>query len=216
MDLTQRFRVIVWFIVISLLRLFLFPATSLAATGWMKFFRKDTLLNQYRRAYATEGPRLWMGTYGDGVVIYDGANTRTLTTKNTVSKPGKYDGLISDMVTCLTIDSRNGRAWIGTIAGLSSCDLAGRDWQRFDDTNGLPNAQIRDVAVDETGRVWVATPSGVACYDGNAWSRFDTSKGLHEDNVQSLNVQDGGIWVATVGGSIARFDGSRFKTYLHY
>ncbi len=216
MDISQRARFIVMVLLMSLFRLFLFPATSLAATGWMKYFRKDALLNQYHRAYTVEGKRLWMGTYGDGVVIYDGRETKTLTTKNSNSSPEKRDGLISDHITCLAIDQRNSRVWIGTNAGLSSCDLDGKNWQRFDDTNGLPNVIVRDVAIDNAGRIWVATPSGVAAYDGANWQRYDATKGLHEDNTQCLQVQEDGVWVATVGGSISRFDGDRWTTYLKY
>ncbi|MBF0410558.1 MAG: hypothetical protein HQM10_24645 [Candidatus Riflebacteria bacterium] len=209
-------RWLVFLVLMSLLSLFLFPSTSYANNGWLKYFRKDTLLNTYTRAYAMSNDKLYVGTYGDGLVVYDGNNTKAYTTKNTNSSVNVSDGLISDLITCLTVDTQNNRIWIGTNEGISSCNLSGEEWNRYTVKNGLPNEVIRDIAVDEKGNVWAGTPSGVARYDGTDWKIYNSSSGLFEDSIHSVTVRNGCVWVATVGGSVSRFDGQNWKVFMHY
>lgn len=204
------------FVILSLISLFFFPATSYASSSWLKFFRKDTLLNSYMRAYAVSGEKLFVGTNGDGVVVYTGDQTRNVNTKNSGSAPGANDGLISDNVTTLCLDERNGRLWIGTIEGLCSCSLETTDWKRFSTRDGLPNDVIRDVAVDAAGLVWVGTPSGVGVYDGSTWKTYDDKSGLHENSVHSLTVQGDSVWVASVGGAVSRFKDGAWKLFMRY
>lgn len=209
-------RWIVFLVLMSLISLFFFPSTSYAATTWMKYFRKDALLNTYMRAYAVRGEQLWVGTYGDGVVVYDGSNTKNFNSRNTNSKGNVKDGLISDAVNCLTIDEKGGRVWVGTNEGLSSCNFDGAEWKRFSTKDGLPNDVIRDLAVDDHGHLWVGTPSGVAEYDGETWKVHNSSNGLTEESVHALTIEGGCIWVATVGGTICRYNGESWKTFMHY
>ena len=209
-------RWIVFLVLMSLISLFFFPSTSYAATTWMKYFRKDALLNPYMRAYAVRGEQLWVGTYGDGVVLYDGSNTKNFNAKNTISKPELKDGLVNDSVTCLTVDEKGGRLWVGTVEGLSSCNFDGAEWKRFTTSDGLPNNMIRDLAVDDRGHLWVGTPSGVAEYDGEAWKVHNASNGLPEEGVQSLTIEGNAVWVATVGGTVLRYNGDSWKAFMHY
>lgn len=206
-----------WFVllvILSLISLFLFPSTSYADTSWLKFSKKDTLLNTYMRAYAVDREKLWVGTYGDGLVVYTGQATRNYTIKNTGSKPGTYDGLVSDLITCLAIDEREGRLWVGTQQGLCSCSLNAQNWKRFTSAEGLPNDVIRDVTVDGKGSVWVATPSGIVRIEGETVKVFNSSSGLEDENIQSVTVQGDSIWAATSGGTVSRFNGTDWKTFL--
>ncbi|MBI3037770.1 hypothetical protein HYY75_01780 [bacterium] len=209
-------RWVLLFFLLSLISLFFFPSTSYALEGWMKYFRKDILLNTYSRAYAVDHEKLWVGTNGDGIVVYTGKDTRNFNSKNTNSLPNLKDGLVSDNITCLLVDQPGERVWVGTNEGLSSCNLDAKDWRRFSSKDGLPNDIIRDIAIDEKGIIWVATPSGVASFDGSVWKTYSSQNGLFEDNVQSLKTLGGSVWIATVGGSICRFDGTSWKTFMHY
>ncbi len=214
MESTSRWLVLL--VILSLISLFFFPATSYADSSWLRFFKKDTLLNTYMRAYAVSGDKLWVGTYGDGVVVYTGYATKNYCIKNTGSKPGVYDGLVSDLITSLTIDEKENRVWVGTTQGLSSCNLSGENWKQYTTKDGLPNDVIRDVAVDDKGGVWVATPSGLAKLEGEGWKAFGSETGLDDLNFQSLTIQGGSVWVATVAGTIARFDGTTWKKFLFH
>jgi len=210
----QNKRCMLMFVIISLLGMFFFPSRGCAATNWMKYFRKDTLLNTYMRAYAVQGDRLWVGTWGDGVVVYTGNDTKNYNSKNTRSAPELSDGLVSDCITTLAVDERGGRVWIGTNDGLSSCNLDAADWKRYTSKDGLPNDVIRDVAIDDKGLLWVGTPSGVASFDGENWKVYDSSSGLHENSIHSMTVTGDTVWIATVGGSVCRFKDGEWKMFM--
>jgi len=212
----NRIRWLVFFVIVSILSLFLFPATSYAGTGWMKYFRKDTLLNTYMRAYAVSGDKLWVGTYGDGLVVYTGDETINYNSKNTKSDPNHNDGLLSDCITALTIDEKRGRIWIGTNEGLASCNMEAKAWERYFTKNGLPNDVIRDIAIDDSGNLWVGTPLGVAKYDGENWKTYDENSGLYENSVHTITVQNDAVWVATVGGSVSRYKDGEWKLFLRH
>lgn len=212
MEFSPRWLVLL--VILSLISLFFFPSTSYAGTSWLKFNKKNSLLNTYTRAYAVEGDRLWVGTYGDGVVVYNGMSEKNYCIKNTGSKSGTYDGMISDLVTCLTIDEKAGRVWIGTNQGLCSCNLLGQNWKQFSMKDGLPNDVIRDVAIDGSGNVWVATPSGMAKHDGETWKVFNSDSGLEDQNIEAITIEGDNLWIASVGGTVSRFNGSVWKTLL--
>jgi ligand-binding sensor domain-containing protein len=196
--------------------MFFFPKKGYAETNWLKYFRKDALLNKYMRTYAVHGDNLWVGTYGDGLVIYDGKKTKNFNNKTTRTSPSRDDGLVSDYITCITIDEKAGRVWLGTNAGVSSCDLDCKNWKRFSSKNGLPNDVIRDLAIGPKGNLWVGTPSGVTKFDGENWKTYDETNGLKQNSVHSIKVKSDSIWVGTVGGTVSRFKNDTWKTFITY
>lgn len=204
------------FILISLISMFFFPQKGYADTNWMKYFRKDALLNTYMRTYAVMDDNLWVGTYGDGLVVNDGKKKTSFTNKNTRSSPAQNDGLISDYITCMSIDEKKGRIWLGTNEGLSSCDLEGKEWKSFKAKDGLPNDVIRDLALDKNGHLWVGTPSGVAQYDGEDWKIHNEKTGLQACSVHSLKAKGESIWLGTVGGTVSRYKDGEWKTFMSY
>ncbi len=44
--------------------------------------------------------------------------------------------------------------------------------------DGLPSAHVRDVTQDSQGRIWFATRSGIAAYDGLEWTTYNPADGL--------------------------------------
>lgn len=204
------------FLIMKMISILFFPATSYANSAWLKYFRKDTLLNTYMRAYAVQEDKLWVGTYGDGVVVYNGDTTTNFNVKNTRSTPQTNDGLISDYITSIAIDHKKARVWLGTNEGLASCDFAGGEWERYTSRDGLPNDVIRDLAIDKKGCLWVGTPSGVARFNGDSWIIFDEKTGLHQDSVHSITVTGDSVWVGSVGGSVSRYRNGQWKLFVRH
>lgn len=208
-----------WFLLLVLMKIisiFFFPAVTFANSGWLRYFRDATILNAYRRAYAVQDERLWLGTFGDGIMIHDGEKVKNLTVENTRSSRRVSDGLVSNYVTSLIIDQKKGRVWIGTNEGLSSCDLEGKNWIRFSSKDGLPSDVIRDLAIDEKDHLWVATPSGAARFDGENWETFNEKTGLLQDSIHSITARDGSVWIGTVGGSVSRYKDGSWKTVVGF
>ena len=194
-----------------------FPKKVFADSKWLKHFRNDSLLNTYKTCYAMSDDAVWVGTNGDGILVYKADGTsKQFTNKNTRSNPSFNDGLKEDSITCLAIDEINGMVWIGTISGVARCNVEGKEWARYTYKEGLPNDVIRDIDVDSMGNVWVGTPSGVAMLvAGN--EKFTTF--AHEaatGSVHSIKVKNDAVWVGNVSGLIGCYKDGVWKTIMGY
>ncbi|MBZ0112626.1 MAG: diguanylate cyclase [Thermoanaerobaculia bacterium] len=77
--------------------------------------------------------------------------------------------------------------------------------------DGLPDDTVNSLAQDGTGFVWIATPDGLARYDGYTVRRYvhdsDDPFSLPHDDVRTLAVDpEGRLWLGTRGGGLARYD----------
>lgn len=67
--------------------------------------------------------------------------------------------------------------------------------------DGLPSPSVYGIAQDHEGMMWMATRSGIACYDGTAWQTFKPSDGLPALAFDKITVDPAGhIW------ALSRFD----------
>lgn len=85
---------------------------------------------------------------------------------------------------------------------------------------GLPSNLINTVFVDRMGYVWVASPNGLARYNGYDFERFysnvNDSTALHGSIVYSMmQASDGKIWMGTNPAFIEQYDPDTrtFKSY---
>ncbi len=121
--------------------------------------------------------------------------------------------VLTDYINTLAF-SPDGRLLVGTRNGL---------WIIQDDvsthiTDGLPNLNVRAVAVDGK-TVWVGTPGGVARFDGPRIQRVFTMQpdGLLHDNVQSIAVVDKRIFFGTVAGlGVYQMEKDRWEKHTPY
>lgn len=165
---------------------------------------------------------LWMGTYGNGVIRFDGhawQQYQPLTKKKNPGPDGKqvceqrlnkweWSHLVNTMVTDMT-----GAVWIGTEFGLLRTE---EDRLVLQDVENIPDRVITSLMVDSYGIVWVGTDLGVGRYDAAArkWlPQFihgedsyldrtrDTYGKLTKGRVFAM-VQDRRktVWIATAGG----------------
>jgi signal transduction histidine kinase/ligand-binding sensor domain-containing protein/ActR/RegA family two-component response regulator len=66
---------------------------------------------------------------------------------------------------------------------------------------GLPNEQVHTARQDKFGRIWMATPAGLACYNGNSIKVYDTRSGLECLGLRTINItNDGMVWIGTDRG----------------
>lgn len=108
----------------------------------------------------------------------------------------------------------------GTQLGLGT--LRDGRWV-FAHPDGPATNKVRGFAVDDAGRVWVATggdPAGAGTYryDGTGWTNF--TRATHPAQMTSDNVyavaagRDGDVWLATWGGGVIRCaPGDVFTTF---
>lgn len=83
---------------------------------------------------------------------------------------------------------------------------------------GLPNEQVHATKQDKYGRIWMATPAGLACYNGNTIKVFDTRTGLECLGLRTVHITDDGIvWVGTDRGLEAiQVQGSKINLQLKF
>jgi signal transduction histidine kinase/CheY-like chemotaxis protein/ligand-binding sensor domain-containing protein len=66
---------------------------------------------------------------------------------------------------------------------------------------GLPNEQVHALDQDKLGRLWIASPAGLACYNGNSIKIFDTRSGLDCLGLRTICIAaDGTVWIGTDRG----------------
>jgi diguanylate cyclase (GGDEF)-like protein len=144
---------------------------------------------------------LWAGTYGNGLLRWDGARFLDW---------GTRDGLLSDSVNAVAED-RDGVVWIGTERGLNR--LAGSRISAFGRREGLPSDVINGLAVGGGGRLWVATDSGIALVVGGALRRTVTDARIVKASILSMTEDAAGrLWIGTDQG-LLELDGDRLLAY---
>jgi signal transduction histidine kinase/ligand-binding sensor domain-containing protein len=80
--------------------------------------------------------------------------------------------------------------------------------------DGLPSSLVWDVLQDATGRMWFATRTGIAVYDGAQWRTFHQTDGLAHPEQAVLALDANGIlWSASPASlTLSRWDGERWNT----
>jgi class 3 adenylate cyclase/ligand-binding sensor domain-containing protein len=161
----------------------------------VKNFSENILRTRIRHLYKDHSGRVWVSTYGNGVLILkDRKIIQQVTVKN---------GLAADRVR-LVLEDRKYNIWVGTLSGLSRIDPKG-DITNFTTNNetGLINDFILSLYEDRDGRIWIGTDGGgIHIYEnGRITQKFTKNDGIlgnvifrfHDDS-------EGGIWVTTNNG----------------
>ncbi len=172
-------------------------------------------------AQAPDG-RLWLVTYGRGLLAFDPATGATEALRQAAGLPG---GLPEDWLRTLVLD-RSGLLWLGgDVFGVTRFDPAGARFRYlYDEDGGRPPSEttrVRSLLEDRDGSLWVGTEG-----DGLKRYRFDTRRfdshaaalraaipGLAPQAVlQVLALAHdgaGGIWVGTNHGLLRHLPQTR-------
>jgi len=138
------------------------------------------------------GDRLFVGTYGGGLSIYD-------INKDKWKDYNIPDGL-ADQFVYDVLQTENGDLWIATWSGANLVKGGRLDdpksWVTFDVENtggGLPNRWVYALDEDPDGNMWFATEDGLARYANGQWQHWKHEDGLGasyelvKDSIQSTN-----------------------------
>lgn len=109
--------------------------------------------------------RIWIGSAGSGVTMYD-KNTARFQDFNHANS-----NLPNDEVQTIFI-GKHDTLWAGTHGGgLSRLDYASGKFVSFDESEGIANAVVYKVLEDQAGRLWLSTNKGISRFDTHT-SRF--------------------------------------------
>lgn len=129
---------------------------------------------------------LWLATFNDGVLCYDGTNITEYTTQN---------GLINNG--CLSVkEDFDGNIWMGTEKGVS---VLTRDRFRSNDL------VVTEIAEDSNGMLWMSSSQGLYSVDGESFSKYSMEKANNQlasnsvlvtanNNVVFVTEQEFGIY----------------------
>jgi ligand-binding sensor domain-containing protein/signal transduction histidine kinase len=107
-----------------------------------------------------------------------------------------------------------GTLWAGTQSGLASWD--GQVWKQFTTLDGLSENNIRAIAEDAAGNLWIGTEkSGLNFFKDGKFTAFQKSAdGLPGNDISCLYLdKEGTLWVGTSGHGLARFQNGKWKRY---
>jgi PAS domain S-box-containing protein len=65
--------------------------------------------------------------------------------------------------------------------------------KKYSVDNGLPDNRVNDIVQDSTGRIWIATKTGIASYDGVEWTKYDEKDGVPEIEHIRIKIDEKGI-----------------------
>lgn len=75
-------------------------------------------------------------------------------------------------------------------------------FERFDHRNGLTSLQVHMTIMSQDGRLWAATPAGLACYDGVQTHMYGRKQGLVNHGLRTLAIhpKTNELWIGTDAG----------------
>jgi len=146
--------------------------------------------------------RIWVGTWGGGLDVYDPASGRF---SNYRHDPNDPNSLSNNDINVIHVDDAE-NVWIGTkLGGLDKLDPKTGRFEHFSDR--LSNSTVRSIAQDKQGNLWIGTQEGLdrlvlktgVVTQYNADPRAEHR--LDHPNVEVVYVDSKGlIWVGTDHG----------------
>lgn len=133
------------------------------------------LANNVIRALFEDGDgKIWIGTYGGGINIFDPADKSFTLLNSTNSK------LTNDIVYSIKSDKK-GQIWVGTMGGgLNLWNRKTRQFSSYTEKNGLDNNVINSITEDKQRFLWLSTNNGLTRFDPQKriFTNYGTGNGL--------------------------------------
>lgn len=157
------------------------------------FNRKNGVATDFIRSISQDlNGAIWVGTFGEGLFIYDKGKFTRYTAKN---------GLFSDLVQAVHLDTIHKTMWIGTRKGLNF----------FENGNitGFAIREINSLYTDRIGNVWICTDeSGVIQFNGDEFIPHTLKDGLNSNvTFCAYQTSDSILWIGTAKGLCAYYNG---------
>lgn len=169
--------------------------------------------NFIRTIYIDPNGVTWIGTYGQGLCVFEPKFNRFYSLPDINGRPVLSD----DRVHSICKDW-NGNLWVGTERGLNRIRLEKGVMEIdyfFNDSgkeNSLSHNYIRKVFEDQSNRLWIGTHGGgVNLFDSTVEDGF--IRFVHDSSPSSISSNkirdifqssDGTIWIGTDGGGLNR------------
>lgn len=132
-------------------------------------------------------------------------------------KKWEIDETLNDRVISCIAEDKQGKLWFGTsdFEGVYILSQGKKNSViQYTEDAGLPSNNINDIICDRNGKIWIATPNGVAKSDSSGFTKIEISEDVTNNNIVSLFEDDAGnIWFGGFDGMIYRYDGKRIHKF---
>lgn len=109
--------------------------------------------------------------------------------------------------------TESGAIWVATF-GDGLFLLESDEILNIRETEGLQNDLVREIAIEKTGHVWLASRSGLNKVSPAGVPTITTNVGLNYDNIKTLFIdREENLWIGTDGKGVYRLTGEQFVTY---
>ncbi len=183
---------------------------------WINYNTLNGLANNFVRAIAVHEEKIWFGTLG-GVGMFDGEKWHKYTVRGEyawfrgqwqLKRPyAVIEGLPLNEIWDLKV-APGGVVWAATYNGLAKFNSV--NWLTFrPPKDSLSDNEIKSLAVDENGGVWIGTHLGGLVYyvdQQKKWTVYTTEHGLANMEVTAITVQDDDVWIGTLGGGVSHYN----------
>ncbi|MFQ5605195.1 MAG: two-component regulator propeller domain-containing protein [bacterium] len=157
--------------------------------------------NDVRCFYEDQAGRLWLGTGGGGINLF---NRETGTVTHWINNPDDSTSLSNNFVQCIFEDNSE-TIWVGTEGGLNRFDPKTRRFNRYTEKDGLPNDNICGILEDASGNLWLSTKKGVSKFNpkSKTFRNYDVYDGLQSNEFNRgafFNSRNGEMFFGGVNG----------------
>jgi signal transduction histidine kinase/ligand-binding sensor domain-containing protein/DNA-binding response OmpR family regulator len=122
--------------------------------------------------------KMWIGTYGSGISVYNPAD-RSFALLNRAAS-----NLPNDLTLSILKDHA-GDIWVGSFSGgLSFYHAAKKQFVTFAEKNGLNNTTVYAITEDKQNRIWVSTNKGISSFDRKTrkFTNYTIYNGVQNNN----------------------------------
>lgn len=182
------------------------PATGKTQTFQHDPLNKNSIVYNDITSIAIDDNLIWLGTYGEGVCVYDTQKKQFIHHKNNTYFP--FNMLAPAWTNHIYKDSQK-RIWIGAYGGLYCFDgKKMHTYKHTEDTGSISNQDINMITEDPKGNIWVVTVAGGLELFVEKTKTFLHYSALYNlpYTLKSIVVDDNGIlWLGSNEG-IVSFD----------
>ncbi|MEI7502443.1 MAG: two-component regulator propeller domain-containing protein, partial [Paludibacter sp.] len=128
--------------------------------------------------------KLWVGTYGGGICLYDSKTNRSKTFDH-------KNGLLNDAV-CGIMEDNDGSLWVSTLEGMSHFDIKKETFDNYNNNNGYP---IQETVLHSSAKLSDNTfiVGGV-----NAFVSFNPSRIIKNPLMPNVVISKFKVWADNV------------------
>ena len=172
--------------------------------SFRRFGLQDGLRSVYVMALAEDRQgALWIGTSGGGLSRWENGR---------ITSFGAAEGFPAGTDVVSLAADEDGTIWIGTDKGLVHGSVG--TLKSIGEAQGLPRKQIRALAQDSQGTLWVSVIlEGLFRGTNGKFTRVEKGEGTPGDVYSLLADRDGSIWAGVGGGALWRWRDGAWKRF---